>query len=56
MNLRKFNKNLKKEFKDTFNDEIQIIEPEFKIKRKRHPKLQYFFYFFLLCKIGSKKP
>lgn len=34
MNLNKFKKNLKKEYNDTFKDELEIIEPK-KVKRTR---------------------
>ena len=34
MNLKKFNKNLKKEFNNTFEDKIQFVEPKEKTYRR----------------------
>ena len=34
MNLNKFKKNLRKEYKDTFKDELEVIEPK-RIERRR---------------------
>ena len=47
MNYRKFKKNLKKEFNDTFEDELIVIEP----KKKERRKLQFKPIFALLMGI-----
>ena len=44
MNLRKFNKNLKKEFNNTFKDETEIIEP---VKIKKYSFKFRFAYLFI---------
>ena len=50
MYYRKFNKNLKKEFNDTFKDEIEIIEP--KVKEKRKLELKPIFAFMVAVMFG----
>ena len=53
MNLRKFNKNIKKEFNNTFNDNFEVIEPKPITRRRFSFKIRFGLCVFCFLKIKN---